>query len=491
MNVYTRFYNILADLIRWVEDNTEEDFFIKYRGISRAYVMKMNRALGALFPELIQQETYQTLEIVDDDRWDDVFFERLIDFIDKCKEDKKSRNNKGDVLVQLIHKLDKGLSERILAGEDYLNISKPVNCLNTNWNETQIMLLPRCRCLWERNSQGKQYGSGLMNDMKSMYYIRTEDLKGYELRNVFLGKTFFSYRKNLRIGVSPITNKDVLKVSYYEKENSVYFSVNGLRKPSNIRSRMRNILQKARDAGVDIMLFPEMLGMEVLIEDYRGMYEDDWDGKYPELLLFPSIWNAHSNTCVVTEMDGTELGRQQKQNPFLYDLGKQEKAKMRELATEAIEGLEPDKTIWLFHIEGIGRMAVMICMDFLERNYRRILLDVLKGTFLMVPSFSTGCFDFENVMKECCQYDCSVVWGNCCSAMNLENAKRENFNNIGFIQFSGKLTDSVGKISIEEKNRCNKKSCKKDCLFINDIPLEADGTTRERREFYVAEKDLL
>lgn len=73
MNVYTRFYNILADLIRWVEDNTEEDFFIKYRGISRAYVMKMNRALGALFPELIQQETYQTLEIVDDDRWDDVF----------------------------------------------------------------------------------------------------------------------------------------------------------------------------------------------------------------------------------------------------------------------------------------------------------------------------------------------------------------------------------------------------------------------------------
>lgn len=189
-----------------------------------------------------------------------------------------------------------------------------------------------------------------------------------------------------------------------------------------------------------------------------------WDSNYPQLLIFPSIWSNHTNTCMIAGMDGTQIGCQQKQNPYTFP--------MEGTETEAIEDLEPDNRILLFHIENIGRMAVLICKDFLLKNYRRIILDSLKGTLLAVPSFSTGSFDFEQVMHECCQYDCGVIWINCCSAMKLPNMKQTNFRNIGYIQFSGKLTDSVGRISVEGKKPCNKKRCKKDCLFINEITIE-------------------
>ena len=61
--------------------------------------------------------------------------------------------------------------------------------------------------------------------------------------------------------------------------------------------------------------------------------------------------------------------------------------------------------------------------DFMQKEYRRMILDVLKATLIIVPSFSTGNFDFRQVMGECRQYDCGVIWLNCCGAMHLEEKK--------------------------------------------------------------------
>lgn len=459
MNIYIKFYNVLADLIRWFEDNIESDFYIKYRGISVNLNKKINRELASSLPELIQKDTYQALEILEDERWNKLFFERFFCFIEECKKKKRGAM----VLLRLISKLDKGLSERIQAGTDYLKMQDPPNCLNTNYAINGIMLLPRYQCLWERNSRGRQYGNGLMNDIKSLYYIRKEDLSGYSLKNIFLGKYLFQNNSNLKIGISPITKQDVLETSYYEKEEILYFKVDGLsNKETEIRDNVNHIIKKAKEAGVNILLFPEMLGLEEMLSDYRHLYEEDWSGDYPEFLIFPSIWNSYTNSSIVSGNDGSELGRQQKQNPYaVYS---------KEYETEAIEDLQPDRQIVLFHIEGIGRAVILICKDFLLRDYRRIMLDSLKTTFFMVPSFSTGYFDFLQAMGECGQYDCGVIWGNCCGAMNLENAKEDNFKDIGYVQFSGKLTDVVGRVSIEEGNRCSKKECKKQCLFIYDIP---------------------
>ena len=109
--------------------------------------------------------------------------------------------------------------------------------------------------------------------------------------------------------------------------------------------------------------------------------------------------------------------------------------------------------------------------DFMQNEYRRMILDVLKATLIIVPSFSTGNFDFRQVMGECRQYDCGVIWLNCCGAMHLEDAKKSNFKDIGYLQFSGKLTDSIGSMSIERQNRCDKKTCKENCLFVCEVPL--------------------
>lgn len=468
MNSYVKFYNFIAEAVRFLEDYTDDIFYTKYRGISSFVAAQMHQKLAEQFPELMEKGTGHPLEIKGDGRWDDDFFARLACFLDQSKkgvEEDKQR------LLCLLQKLDIGLSERILSGNDYLLRNTGINCLNTNYGETCIMLLPRCQCLWERNSRGRQYGTGLMNDIKSLYYIRREDMGQYELTNIFLRKTFFQGKKSIKCGMSPVTNQNVLKISYREREGAVYFAIDGLNKENIVRNNVKCIMQRAKEEGVNILIFPEMIGMDGMQADCRQLYEENWDAGRPEIIVFPSMWKECTNTSVITGADASEIGRQQKQNPY--------QRYVEEYNTEAIEDLNPDRKIVLLHIESIGRIAVVICKDFLIREYRRRILDALKATLIIVPSFSTGNFDFRQVMGECKQYDCGVIWLNCCGAMHLEGVKESNFKDIGYLQFSGKLTDCIGSISIEEESRCNKKTCKENCLFVCEIPLPGKDTGKE------------
>lgn len=56
----------------------------------------------------------------------------------------------------------------------------------------------------------------------------------------------------------------------------------------------------------------------------------------------------------------------------------------------------------------------------------------------MVPSYSTGSFDFTENLKTCAAYDCTVVWINTCCALPTEKKQPDDFS--GFVQISGKRT---------------------------------------------------
>lgn len=455
MDIYTEFYNIIADIIRWLEDNTDSRFYIEFRGLSFNAGEDLNKRLEAHLPELFIEGTGQAKEIIDTELYDESFFDKLNDLINFNKHKRGRR-----ILVRLIQKLDLALSRRIWERGSATDETIILNSLNINVNDNNIVLLPRCKCKWERNSRGKQYGNGLMNHLNSLYYIKTEQLAGFSLTNIVMKASFLNLakiREKITVGISPLTKEDVLDISFYERDETLYFSVNELKNMDMLTNKISDILEEAKKKNVDILLFPEMTGGKEIIRKINELYEEDWDKMYPALVVLPSIWENNTNTSLALDDEGNEIGGQQKQHPFFF-YSKNHKA-------DAIEDLKCDKNILLLHAEGIGRIAIMICRDFLERSYRRIILDTLKVNFILSPSFSTGYYDFLKVMEECNQYDCGVLWTNCCAAMNLDGAKKKNFDNIGYLQMSGKHSKDVGLVCMEQNNPCDKQHCKKTCLF--------------------------
>lgn len=134
-----------------------------------------------------------------------------------------------------------------------------------------------------------------------------------------------------------------------------------------------------------------------------------------------------------------------------------------------IEYIIPDKKIYIIHAPGIGRTCIAICKDFLENQYLNFLLEDIKADLIIVPSFSTGSYDFTNQISKCKSYDTDVIWINSCSAKHLTNRKNKNFEIIGEILKSGK---NSGEETFFKTNNCNKICDKGICIFENEIQLE-------------------
>ena len=68
----------------------------------------------------------------------------------------------------------------------------------------------------------------------------------------------------------------------------------------------------------------------------------------------PSIWENRYNECVVVTGQGEIKCSQGKQNGFSYPSDN----------ANAIEDIAADNKICLMHMNGIGRLAVLLCKDF-------------------------------------------------------------------------------------------------------------------------------
>lgn len=58
-----------------------------------------------------------------------------------------------------------------------------------------------------------------------------------------------------------------------------------------------------------------------------------------------------------------------------------------------LEGIRPDYEIYVLHCQGIGRMVIAVCRDALIAEYMFLLLNIIKSTLRIIPSFSTGSYD--------------------------------------------------------------------------------------------------
>lgn len=452
---YREVFNFMAVAIRTIIDNTDEKFYVIVNAMAWKKSLRLKADMEKYIPELFSEsDFYETLLEGD-------LLQRLWQYYRLALE---KRNY--DALLTVLERLDTLLKEQIedygLLNENQENDEK--SCLNNNVNECNLQLLPKFLCKWSHNSREKNTSKSVNAFLKHCFYIPLELLRGYRVKHIFLSRGFqnATERGVLNIAMTPLCNKAVLELDFYEKDETYYFSVEGISKNDEIKECVLNQLELAKENDIDILLFPEMLGNKEILgavaEQLQAFNDDGKD--YPELIICPTMWNHNKNVCHVLDKFGTTVVKQEKQHAF----------PMSKNDTTFIEGIEPDNVIHLIHCQGIGRIVILICKDALQREYLHMALECLKATLIIIPSFSTGNYDFKELMQMCRTYDCCGIWINTCSVGMLENVNPEKIDIKGFLLRTGKQGNGLENEFYEFNDCVQEKGLDcKECLYMEKL----------------------
>lgn len=468
MNCFVRFYNIMAELIRAILDQADENFFDRYSAISEARNRELETEIKDEFPELMAEGHMK--EIRNETYFDENFFTRMRQYSQKALSEKQLQ-----LLVSLLTKLDQGLSAHLRLFQS----EQEIQGLNANIEQTQVQLLPRRDSYWEHTSRGKNHKNDMNVYLRYAYCIDLNRTGNYKIFHRFLSPSVFSdavHRRRLRIGMSPVTFGAQLSWNTKEVNGTGYFYITDLKGKDIIQSNCLSIWERAVKEEVDILVFPEMLGYPGLTKAFQEKMSvfPEFGQAYPALTILPSIWMNERNTAIMLDEQGDIILKQNKQHSFPYCQRGQNRL--------FLEGIRPDHEIHVLHCQGIGRMVIAVCRDALITEYMSLLLNIIKSTLLIIPSFSTGSYDFGEMIDGCRTADCCVCWINTCSAYQL---LQEDLEQKVQIWESDKLEEigmflRTGRRSMLKNGRyaCKRSSmgcCGQDsdlcrsCLFIQDV----------------------
>ena len=128
----------------------------------------------------------------------------------------------------------------------------------------------------------------------------------------------------------------------------------------------------------------------------------------------------------------------------------------------------------VLHVDGIGRICIIICYDYLHNENREMIRKLIKPTLICCPSFSTGSFNFQILQESGYYAGCNSIWCNTCSAANAAGSDK-NFEIVGGIGTLSKKCDQMDaetfKKVFEGRKMCKKEICSQ-CVYYSDIPLK-------------------
>ncbi len=186
-----------------------------------------------------------------------------------------------------------------------------------------------------------------------------------------------------QIGIS--TSGDIIN-EFYEMKASGLLSLRN-DKIESVRAKITNIIKKAHESEVNILLFPEM----TIDLNYTKLLEDISDlAKLYEMYIIPGSYHDQEtkrNISVVFGPDGI-LWEQEKHIPAIIHIGTKR-------FKEGIEvGSLPQKTI-VCNTE-YGRIAIAICRDFLDMDLKIELKNFEPPVDLILnPAFTPVTADFK------------------------------------------------------------------------------------------------
>lgn len=102
-------------------------------------------------------------------------------------------------------------------------------------------------------------------------------------------------------------------------------------------------------------------------------------------------------------------------------------------------------------------------------KYLEQLMRCFKLTLIVVPSFSTGSYDFRRSFDLCAHDDCNVVWINTCAA--IKKGKEANFESVGYVRKRVSRNDDESQM-LSKMTICDgafEGKCNHDCLFYETI----------------------
>ncbi len=461
-------YNLMAEIIAvLIENNVTlhelESFKATTSEIRDANLQKISERLQALgFPKNTDCCAFQKLvEGIPEEKLVDYLIEALL-YID-------IKLDFGDNISCFMIERDAILSE--------------IRDLNSNYDKTQVMILPRLGGKWNKKSEDH----GINSLLNFYFFIEKQKLNGYHIRNFAYNNVGGAVidKQFIRIGISPLTNESSLNVKHTisrgaKKAITVDRSGIGSDVINNTTKKLCRVIEKAAEQQIDILMFPEMLGTEEMAQEglkktAELAYQSE-KGSAPFLILLPTIWGKEDsgdqkgrNTnklkvvisdCIIDGMSYREAFSQQK--PYFA-------AEANERGE--IEDIVSDGVINLLHVPKIGRIAFPICADWLSKSYRSILLNSLMASVVLCPSFSKGLDEFIQLCALSSTEGCCIIWCNSCAVQHLyEEDKRGGFN-VGDMGCAGIprqwRTYGPKKISPLCGGQCGKEYC----LFYIDVPL--------------------
>ena len=199
-----------------------------------------------------------------------------------------------------------------------------------------------------------------------------------------------------------------------------------------IRKRVFKALERCKEMGVDIAIFPEMLMTRSILDDVKKYVNDNvinniveaQENEFPVLFVMGTIWESveemgildQRNVSVVLSGSGDVIIEQHKQTPFQFKKPNHTYAEDGPFAGHKEELSLTDKTIHIIDIEGIGRVFTHICLDVLNPRLMT-LLKILCADLVLVPAFSPSKELKEELESLTKGYWSTVLLCNACSAL--------------------------------------------------------------------------
>ena len=462
-------YNIVAELCASIVNSCSEEFFVRYSCVSpaekRRIYKEVQASVGTLFLtkpegnlETLGDESIRELDPAD---LTDSFYANLQALIGRFTE-----NGDYYAMLGLLQILDQSMA--LLLNEAIAEFEQESFSivLNTNRESVGVGILPRCSCIWERKHRLVHRYNNLESFLYNILLIENSVLGELIDEHYFLQKDLFPRfreRNAVKIAATPLRRERNFKVKLSDKDKIQYFNI-AYENPS-FEADNELIWKKiwaAAENESDIVVFPELLGNAetagYVAAKIKSLQPAEAQ-KIPSLIVLPSYWEKNRNVVTVMDKFGHVICKQNKQNPFRKEFD----------GVGYLEQINSNLVVNILHFEGIGRIAIMVCRDFLETEYMRQLMRCFKLTLIIVPSFSTGSYDFRRSFDLCAHEDCNVVWINTCAA--LIKGKEANFQDIGYVRKRISRNEDEAQM-LYKMPICDgafKGACAHDCIYYETI----------------------
>lgn len=287
------------------------------------------------------------------------------------------------------------------------------------------LLLPRAACQWQRPSTRSMGSVGFcpLSVMKNYLWVRPG--LGYRIVNLYADFGRPPGRR-LKIVASPLCSQAPFLL-HCRPENST-FEVQYLPAGTEeVNTRFEKALRLCAEEHADIVIFPEMLASPASLRHCAQYVRSHWEWDMPKLILLPTCeymgGQGWVNEWVALDADGHGLFAYHKQHPFRFERKPEKGMPSREpsclvpIRPEFFdEPIRADRTLYLLHVPGIGRIGFLICSDVFREGYLDILLQELRVTLLLHTVYSTGTDLLERMLATAQRYLCDVVVCNTCAA---------------------------------------------------------------------------